>query len=81
MLMSAVENVAHVNSGMRVQVMPGARILATVTVKFMPVSVDDTPTRMIARHHSAPPTPCCSETGGYSVQPASGAPTRNVLTA
>ena len=79
MLTVAVANVAQTNSGMRVQVMPGARILTIVTVKFIPVSVDEMPTMKIAMHHSAPPGPCCSETGGYSVHPASGAPTKNEL--
>ena len=48
-LINAVANVAQVNSGMRVQVIPGARILKIVTRKFRPVSVELMPTMMIAR--------------------------------
>src|SRR5215469_4969441 len=62
---------------MRVNVMPGARILRIVTRKLMPVSVELTPTRKIAAHHIVVPGAPCSETGGYSVQPADGAPSKN----
>ena len=57
--------------------MPGARILMIVTMKFKPVIVELIPIRMMARHHSDVPGGPWSETGGYSVQPDSGAPTRN----
>ena len=62
---------------MRVKVMPGARILSSVTTKLMPVSVELTPTKKIAAAHIDVPGAPCSETGGYSVQPAVGAPMRN----
>ena len=51
MLKPAVANDAQTKSGIRVQVMPGARILKIVTRKFSPVSVELMPTRMIAMHH------------------------------
>src|SRR5690348_11888541 len=73
----AVANCPQTNSGMRVNVMPGARILRIVTTKLMPVSVELTPTKKIAAHHIDVPGAPCSETGGYSVQPADGAPIRN----
>ena len=59
---------------MRVKVMPGARIWNIVTTKLIPVSVELTPTRKIAAHHIEVPGPPCSDIGGYSVQPATGAP-------
>ena len=62
---------------MRVKVMPGARILRIVTTKFMPVIVELTPTKKIAAHHIEVPAAPCSETGGYSIQPAVGAPIKN----
>src|SRR5665213_2192531 len=77
MLIRAVAKVAHVKSGMRVQVMPGQRILMTVTMKFRPVNVELMPIKKIATHHSVVPGGPCSEIGAYSVQPAFGAPTRN----
>ena len=43
----------------------------------MPVSVELMPTRKIAMDHIDVPGRACSEIGGYSVQPASGAPIRN----
>src|SRR5580698_7328745 len=73
----AVANCAQQNSGMRVNVMPGARILSNVTRKFMPVSVELTPTKKIAAAHIDVPAAPCNDTGGYSVQPAVGAPIRN----
>ncbi len=35
---------AQTNSGSRNQVIPGARILWTVTMKFRPVKIDENPT-------------------------------------
>ncbi len=35
---------AQTNSGRRNQVIPGARILCTVTMKFKPVRIDENPT-------------------------------------
>src|SRR5579864_9417073 len=75
---NAVTAVAHTNSGMRVHVMPGARILMIVTKKFRPVIVLDTPMRKIAMHHMLVPNDSSRLIGGYSVQPASGAPQRKL---
>ncbi len=59
--------------------MPGARILTIVVKKFRPVIVELMPMRKIATHQSEVPGGPCTETGGYSVQPASGAPTNSEL--
>ena len=75
----AVASCAQQNSGMRVKVMPGARIWYIVTTKLMPVNVELTPTRKIAAAHIEVPAPACSDIGGYSVQPATGAPIKNEL--
>ncbi len=40
---SEVAYMPQTNSGNRVQVMPGARIVCTVTRKFMPVRIDEKP--------------------------------------
>ena len=74
MFISAVANVAHVKSGMRVHVIPGARIFMIVTMKFSPVIVELIPITKIAMHHSAPAVPSANEMGGYSVHPACGPP-------
>jgi hypothetical protein len=71
---SAVANVAQTNSGMRVQVIPGARIFMIVTMKLSPVIVELIPITKIAIHQSAPAVPSANEIGGYSVQPACGPP-------
>jgi hypothetical protein len=76
MFMSAVAKVAQVNNGMRVHVIPGARIFRMVTMKFKPVMVELMPMRKMAIHHNEVPGGPCKEMGGYSVQPASGAPTK-----
>src|SRR5580704_15657388 len=73
----AVANCPQTKSGMRVKVMPGARICMIVTTKFMPVSVELTPTKKMAAAHIEVPAAPCSEIGGYSVQPAVGAPIKN----
>src|SRR6202163_185277 len=75
----AVANWAHTNSGMRVDVMPGARILKMVTRKLIPVIVELMPIRNTATHQRLVPGGPRIEIGGYSVHPASGAPIRNEL--
>src|SRR5690348_9169495 len=79
MLSTAVESCAQTKSGIRVKVIPGARIFNIVTRKLMPVSVELMPISQIATHHIVVPGGPCSEIGGYSVHPASGAPTKNEL--
>src|SRR5260370_28486642 len=74
---TAVTKLAHTNSGMRVHVIPGQRILMMVTMKLMPVIVADTPIKKMPAHHSAVPG-VWRLTGGYSVQPACGAPYRKL---
>ena len=80
MFISAVANVAQVKSGMRVQVIPGARILMIVTMKFRPVIVELIP---IDEDRQAPEgtggAVCAARLGGYSVQPACGPPKSNEL--
>src|ERR1700730_17965040 len=75
---NAVTPVAHTNSGVRVQVIPGARILTIVTRKLRPVIVAETPMRNMAMHHMLVPNGICNENGGYSVHPACGAPYRKL---
>src|ERR1700681_4344572 len=70
---NAVTAVAHTKS-----VMPGARILMIVTKKLMPVIVLETPIKKMATHHMLVPAGSCRLMGGYSVQPASGAPSRKL---
>src|SRR5580700_3534505 len=73
----AVANWPQTKSGILVNVMPGARIFKIVTTKLIPVMVELTPTKKIAAHHIDVPAAPCNDTGGYSIQPAVGAPIRN----
>src|ERR1700730_232588 len=77
MTSGVVASCAHTKSGIRVNVMPGARIFQMVTKKLIPVSVEEIPVTKIARHQSDVPGGPASESGGYSTQPPSGAPIRN----
>ena len=79
MFISAVAKVAQMKSGMRVQVMPGARILMIVTMKFSPVMVELMPIDEDRQAPKRPGRPSCSETGGYSVQPACAPPNSSEL--
>jgi hypothetical protein len=73
-MIKLVASCAHTKSGMRVKVMPGARILMIVTLKFKAVIVELTPMTKTAAAHIETPAGPSSEIGGYSAQPASGAP-------
>ena len=71
----AVANSPQQKSGIRVKVMPGARIFKNVTIDLNPVIVEPMPTKKIAAARIDVPAPPCSETGGYSYfYPAVGAP-------
>ena len=39
MIMNEVISIIHVNSGIRISVMPGARMLTIVTIRFIAVTV------------------------------------------
>src|SRR5690606_8627580 len=43
MIMNDVTSIIHTNTGMRMNVMPGARMLTMVTMRFMAVAVVPTP--------------------------------------
>jgi hypothetical protein len=53
----------HVNTGIRITVMPGARIRRIVTMKLMPPRIDAVPTRIKPTIQRSPPVPSCSERG------------------
>ena len=63
------------NSGMRPQLMPGARMLWIVATKLIAPSIDERPVRWIMKIQASTPPPgenASSESGGYIVQPACG---------
>src|SRR5699024_9117989 len=70
-----VINVDHENKGIRIYVIPGARIVRMVAMKLIrPISV---PAPAICSHLIKKSTPCpgdCIAKEAYDVQPASGAP-------
>ena len=67
----------HVRIGMRNSVMPGARIVVTVVITLIAVSVPDVPVRITETIQKSPPRPGeprGPESGGYANQPKSAAP-------
>src|ERR1700761_3250690 len=68
----AVTSSAQMNSGILCSVMPGARMLKMVTMKFIDPRSEDTPARCSAKSVQSIPMPYSkfdNDNGGYSVQP------------
>jgi hypothetical protein len=65
------------NSGMFSRPMPGARMFMIVTITLIAPRIDDAPIRWIAKIVSGKPSPICSDSGGYSVQPPAGSAARH----
>src|SRR4051812_15939788 len=83
---NAVTVIIHVNTGMRMRVMPGARMLRMVTMKLMADVVDPMPRSAIPTHQklgpmpgSAPPVIGVLVSGVYPNHPPLGAPPRKKL--
>src|ERR1700759_582656 len=65
----------HVNSGIRVSRMPGARMLWIVQMKLIAPRIDDSDRMWRPTIQKSMPWPAeMIDSGGYPVQPASGAP-------
>src|SRR3954447_20715537 len=62
------------NIGSFISVMPGARMLSMVTRMLMAPMMDDAPMMCTAKIAMSMPTPICSDSGGYMVQPEPVAP-------
>ncbi len=62
------------NIGIFISVMPGARILSTVTMMLMEPMMDEAPRMCMAKIPASMEGPICRVSGAYSVQPADGAP-------
>ena len=63
------------NSGMRPQLMPGARMLWIVATKLIAPTSDEMPVRWIRNIQASTPPPGeyrSSDSGAYMVQPACG---------
>src|SRR6185295_9861637 len=69
------------NSGMLSRPTPGARMFMIVTTTLMEPRIDDAPIRWMAKIAIGKPSPPCSDSGGYRVQPPAGEPpgTNSVL--
>jgi hypothetical protein len=62
-------------SGIRPQLIPGARMLWIVAMKLIAPMIDDRPVRWIRKIQASTPPPgekASSDSGGYIVQPAWG---------
>ncbi len=62
------------NIGMRIIVMPGARMLRIVVMMLIDPMIDETPMMCTAKIAMSMPMPICTDSGAYSVQPAAVAP-------
>src|SRR5690625_775292 len=70
----AVMSQVQQNRGIFIMVMPGARILSTVTMMLMAPMIEDAPRICTAKMVKSIPGPICRERGAYMVQPAALAP-------
>src|SRR6266513_5545697 len=71
---SDVVKLAHTSSGMRQNVMPGARIVMIVTRKFSAVATDDAPANCTAIEKKVWPSGVTVESGAEAVQPVANEP-------
>src|SRR3954452_25525622 len=72
---SEVVKLAHTSSGMRQNVMPGARIVMIVTRKLRAVMIDDAPAHWTPWLKKIAPIGWCDEQrGAYPVHPQANAP-------
>ena len=71
---NAVMIQVHTNNGSFIRVMPGARILNTVTMTLIAPAIEDAPRKCTAKIRKGNASPVCSTSGGYMVQPPAGAP-------
>src|SRR5206468_12437800 len=71
---SDVVKFAQASSGMRQNVMPGARMVMIVTRKFSAVAIDDAPANCTPRLKKVWPSGCTVASGAYEVQPVGNAP-------
>src|SRR4051794_40938617 len=71
---SDVVKFAQTSSGMRQNVMPGARMVMIVTRKFSAVATDEAPANCTAMLKNVCPSGVCVESGAYAVQPVANAP-------
>src|SRR3954466_12860746 len=71
---SEVVKFAQTSSGMRQNVMPGARIEMIVTRKFRAVAIDEAPANCTARLKKVWPSGVSVASGAYEVQPVANAP-------
>src|SRR5438874_2225188 len=71
---SDVVKFAHTSSGMRQNVIPGARMVMMVTRKLSAVAIDDAPASWMATLKNVCPSGWTSESGAYEVQPVANEP-------
>src|SRR5947209_7958163 len=71
---SEVVKFAQASSGMRQNVMPGARIVMIVTRKLSAVAIDEAPANCTARLKKVWPSGWTVDSGAYEVQPVENEP-------
>ena len=70
----AVISHVHTKSGIFIIVIPGARMFRMVVMMLIEPMIDDAPMMCTAKIVRSMPMPVCTDSGGYSVQPALAAP-------
>src|SRR5918998_3385367 len=75
---SDVVKFAHTRSGMRQNVIPGARMVMIVTRKLSAVMIEDAPAHWTPIWNIRFPSGCCTESGGEFVPPPANAPPREL---
>src|SRR5437764_15021243 len=71
---SDVVKFAQTSSGMRQNVIPGARMVMIVTRKLSAVMIELAPAHCTPMWKNTCPSGWCDESGAYAVQPADGPP-------
>ena len=71
---SEVVKFAQTSSGMRQNVMPGARMVMMVTRKLSAVAIDDAPANCTPSVKNCWPIGVSVDSGAYAVQPVANAP-------
>src|SRR6188472_3583928 len=71
---SEVVKLAQTRSGMRQNVIPGARMVMIVTRKFSAVAIDDAPANCTPSVKNCCPIGAVVESGAYAVQPEANEP-------
>ncbi|MCY1219721.1 hypothetical protein D9M72_317070 [compost metagenome] len=81
-IISALTSMAHANTGMRMSVMPGARVKSTPMMSSMAPAMAEISMKPMPSSHQSAPRPgenSLPVSGGYMNQPPSGASPKKIV--